>query len=52
MNEKEKCCFCGCELPDMGNDPWPLRDTGRCCDKCNENVAEVRIALITMDNPD
>ncbi len=50
--ERKKCCLCGCVLTDEGNDPWPLSETGRCCDSCNEDVVEERIALITVGNPD
>lgn len=52
MKRKEVCCICGKVLKDTGNDPWPLRVDGRCCDDCNEEVVEARIVLITMDNPD
>lgn len=36
-DKKEKCCICGAEIR-YGNDPWPVRAEGRCCDKCNWTV--------------
>ena len=35
-NEKEKkCCICGRTFTGWGNNPWPVRLNGRCCDSCN-----------------
>ena len=42
-----KCCLCGKEIKDFGNNPWPLNnnDDDRCCDECNsEKVIPARIA--------
>ena len=42
-----KCCLCGKELTDYGNNPWPLKtnDDDRCCDECNSSkVIPARIA--------
>ena len=33
--EKEKCCLCGKAIDGFGNNPWPLKESGRCCDDCN-----------------
>ena len=30
-----KCCICGEPLQGDGNNPWPVKDDGECCDKCN-----------------
>ena len=30
-----KCCICGQDYLGYGNNPWPLKDEGECCDKCN-----------------
>ena len=51
---KFKCCICGKMITGYGNDPWPIKDEGECCDKCNEQVAEERMALIgyMTDDPD
>ena len=35
MEEKQTCCICGCEFTGYGNNPFPLSNTGRCCDECN-----------------
>lgn len=47
MSEKEKkCCLCGKEIEDWGNDAWPLAE-GLCCDECNCNkVLPARLAQI------
>lgn len=53
MDERKViCCLCGKEIEGIGNDPWPLKSIGMCCDICNEEVVEARIALITYDDPD
>ena len=31
-----KCCICGKEIPNYGNNPYPFGDNeDRCCDACN-----------------
>lgn len=30
-----KCCICKKEFNGYGNNPYPLRTTGVCCDECN-----------------
>lgn len=42
-----KCCLCGKEIKDFGNNPWPLKENedDRCCDDCN--VTKVIPARIT-----
>ena len=42
----EVCCICGEELKDFGNNPYPISDEGRCCDKCNDKVIEARIVAL------
>ena len=42
----EVCCICGEELKDFGNDPYPISDEGRCCDKCNDKVIVARIKAL------
>lgn len=38
------CVLCGVILQDMGNNPEPLSDEGRCCDECkNKKVIPARI---------
>ena len=33
-----KCCICGKEIIGFGNNPWPIKDSGCCCDECNSTV--------------
>lgn len=35
---KKKCCICGCEFEGWGNNPWPVKESGECCDDCNISV--------------
>lgn len=30
-----KCCICGQTMLDHGNNPFPIKSEGRCCDSCN-----------------
>ena len=30
--EKTKCCICGKEIKGYGNNPWPVKKEGLCCD--------------------
>lgn len=44
-----KCCICGEEIDDYGNNPWPISTHPHdvCCDECNrEVVIPERIRLI------
>lgn len=44
IGEKLMCCLCDDEIDGFGNNPSPLKDDGRCCDKCNtEKVIPARI---------
>ena len=38
--EKYKCCICGKEFTDWGNDPWPVNtdENAKCCDDCDMSV--------------
>ena len=43
-NIKNKCVICGEEYEGYGNNPYPVKDYGKCCDKCNlEKVIPARI---------
>ena len=33
--ERKKCCICGKEFEGWGNNPWPVKEDGECCDECN-----------------
>lgn len=37
--KKIKCCICSKEITGYGNDPYPVKEEGRCCDYCNWTVA-------------
>lgn len=38
------CCICGKEFEGFGNDPYPVKQTGRCCNDCNTMyVVEARL---------
>lgn len=42
--EVKVCCICGEKFEGWGNDPWPVKEDGECCDKCNyEKVIPARI---------
>lgn len=34
----ETCCICGKEIRGYGNNPYPVKNYGKCCDKCNIEV--------------
>jgi len=40
------CVLCGKAFNGFGNNPWPLAESGECCDKCNlERVVPARIEV-------
>ncbi len=41
----QTCCLCGKTIKGWGNNPWPLKNEGVCCDECNQKVIEKRIAM-------
>ena len=46
-----KCCLCGKKVKEYGNNPYPLRARGKCCDKCNMDlVIPARIIAIYSKN--
>ncbi len=45
--EKNVCCICGKEFDECGNNPWPVKYSGKCCDNCNTTrVIPARNAII------
>ena len=47
-NEKKVCCICGKDFQGFGNNPWPIKNDGECCDECNATeVLPARLRLIT-----
>lgn len=45
-NEKHTCCICGKEFIGWGNNPYPIKNEGVCCDDCNSLVIIERIKRI------
>ena len=43
MEEKLICCICGKEIKGHGNNPFPVKEEGWCCDECNKKVVEERL---------
>lgn len=33
--KENKCVICGNEIYDMGHNPFPIKEEGRCCSDCN-----------------
>ena len=50
MEEEFVCCICGKKFKGYGNNPWPLKEEGRCCDGCNEKVVEERMKKAFEEN--
>lgn len=44
--EHYTCCICKKVFYGYGNNPYPLRERGRCCDLCNMQVIKARMELI------
>lgn len=34
-----KCCFCGETFGGVGENPWPVKEEGYCCDACYAKIA-------------
>ncbi|HEY1878294.1 MAG TPA: hypothetical protein VGG68_00025 [Caulobacteraceae bacterium] len=45
---KTVCCLCGLSFQQIGHNPYPLADSGRCCDACHELVVEAQIQPATV----
>ena len=43
----KKCCICGEIFDGFGNNPQPVKNDGRCCDFCNDNIV-VPIRVFTI----
>lgn len=42
-NKTKTCCICGKTFWGWGNNPWPIKDEGECCDECNGKVVAYRL---------
>lgn len=43
----KRCVICGHKFEGWGNNPWPVKEIGYCCDKCNaEKVIPARLAQV------
>ena len=38
LKDEHKCCICGEPIEGYGNNPFPVKTEGDCCDKCNAEV--------------
>ena len=48
---KEKvCCICKKEYKGFGNNPYPIKAKGECCDECNIEVMKARLLGILTPN--
>lgn len=54
MDNKDEtftCCICGKKSAGWGNNPWPVKDDGKCCDECNAaEVIPARVKLMKADS--
>ena len=47
--EEKICCICGKKFTGWGNDPWPVKKEGECCDECNNSqVLAARLAGVKL----
>lgn len=47
--EEKTCCICGKKFTGWGNDPWPVKKEGECCDECNNSqVLAARLAGVKL----
>ena len=45
---KKTCCICGKEFEGYGNNPYPVKEDGCCCNVCNiDKVIPARISRIS-----
>ena len=51
-----RCCICGDNIENMGNNPYPLCEyddmSSRCCDACNSLVITARLLSIKYSKED
>ena len=49
LQREYKCVICNRKFSGWGNNPYPLKDKGECCNGCNDYVIAKRIAKIRKD---
>jgi len=55
MSNVQICCICGQQFHEFGNNPYPVKEEGRCCDACNHLVvvpARLAASLKQMERED
>ena len=52
MEHRFRCCICKKRFNGYGNNPWPLKERGKCCNSCNEDVILARLALMIRSKED
>lgn len=52
MEHRFRCCICKKEFNGYGNNPWPLKEKGKCCNSCNKDVILARLALMIGSRED
>lgn len=46
---EKKCCICGKRFTGWGNNPWPVKEEGECCNECNrKKVIPARIEMMII----
>ena len=55
MNENkiQRCCICNRPIIGYGNNPWPVKEEGECCDECNTTkVVPARLRQMGLKKED
>jgi DNA-directed RNA polymerase subunit RPC12/RpoP len=51
QDQEHICCICGKKFKGWGNNPYPVKQEGVCCDNCNWKVIEARLNAIYKKEP-
>lgn len=47
------CCICGKKVIGFGNNPFPVKHEGRCCDECDYQVViPARLSMMNQKKED
>tara|TARA_R100000458_G_C8259005_1_gene234714 strand:- start:449 stop:673 length:225 start_codon:yes stop_codon:yes gene_type:complete len=50
MSDEKQCVICDDTFTGWGNNPWPIKDDGQCCDVCNAyEVVPARVGLLMSE---